>query len=206
MMMKYLTHYYFDVRHPFRSISTLPDDEALSVMKPLASDDLFGIRFKNPEQYLKDRKDTETWLRSSFIAKGKKPADSHPLYLIVGDSEWIEEKNIFKMKISVPVDILSDNDVSFTFPDSMFSLMFSKDKTKEYIEHLHGIVFTLSEMNELLNGILKPGDNFSERNKARNEYIISPYIEAQVWNRKLIFDYLEDNANPISLMHDVKAD
>jgi hypothetical protein len=195
--MKHLTHYYFDRDHPFRSISALPEEEALSVMKPLASDDLFGMRFKNPEQYLNDRKNTESWLRSSFIAKGGKPTDKHPLYLIVGDSGWIEEKNIFKMKISVPVDILSDNDVSFTFPDSMFSLMFWKEKTKEYNENIHGIVFTLSEMYELLNGVLKPGDNFP----GRKEDVISPYIEAQVWNRKVVFDYLKDNGNPVCLKH-----
>jgi hypothetical protein len=47
----YLTHYYTKGTPPFRSLSTLPDDNALALMQALYDETLFGARFRDPLQY-----------------------------------------------------------------------------------------------------------------------------------------------------------
>ena len=58
-MTGYLTHYYSNDTGPFQSLSALPDEEALKIMQSLCDDTPYGARFKDPAQYLKDRKKTE---------------------------------------------------------------------------------------------------------------------------------------------------
>jgi hypothetical protein len=85
-----LFHYYKRQGGPFRSISLLPDEEALEIMRALADDTIFGERFKDPEWYLGARRKTEQWTRAAFIAKGGTPHAIAPVYLTLGRSSWIE--------------------------------------------------------------------------------------------------------------------
>ena len=39
-------------------------------MEELCDDTLFGARFKDPIQYMRNRRQTEQWVREEFIAKG----------------------------------------------------------------------------------------------------------------------------------------
>ena len=121
-MIEYLTHFCIDNKKPFRSLTALPESEAIQIMKSLADESNFGSRFKEPEKYLSDRKNTETWLRNSFIRKGGSPGEQFPVYCIIGKSEWVQKSKpdyIEEQSITIPVDLLSYNDVSFTIPDSM---------------------------------------------------------------------------------------
>jgi hypothetical protein len=75
-MVDFLTYYYLKGTPPFRSLSALPDSEAIELMEALyvkfAGSILFE-RFKDPAQYLYDRKQTEQWVREAFMAKGGQP-------------------------------------------------------------------------------------------------------------------------------------
>jgi len=69
-MIDYLTYYYKHGTEPFRSLSALPDEEVIKIMEELCDDTLFGARFKDPIQYMRNRRQTEQWVREEFMAKG----------------------------------------------------------------------------------------------------------------------------------------
>jgi hypothetical protein len=92
-------------------------------------------------------------------------------------------------EIQVPLSILKDNEVSFTYPDSMFCpfMLLMKqepDVDPEYREKL----FTLREMEALIESRGLPGDGWQPDLPAG----LSHYIEAQAWNQHALQRYLED--------------
>ncbi len=68
-MIKHLTYYYGAQTIPFRSLSALPDEEAIKIMNELYVDDQVWGCFKNPDWYIKARRQIEQWLRHEFISK-----------------------------------------------------------------------------------------------------------------------------------------
>jgi hypothetical protein len=179
-MIDYLVHYYKLRCGPFRSISLLPDAEAIQIMRELCDDTIYGERFKDPEGYLHNRRQTELWTRSAFIAKGGTPYETCPVYMTLGRSPWIENggQRGDPSPIVVPLSVFDEGDVSFTYPDSMLSRWFSSDKPPQYYDpDLHGIVFTRREILALVAGRGAP-----EEWETGLPPGLAPYIEAQVWN------------------------
>lgn len=188
-MIDYLTHYYSIDKEPFQSLSALSDEEAIKIMEKLCDDTPYGERFKNPLQYLKDRKDTEQWVREAFIAKGGKPKDAFPIPMALGSSKWLTEAAPDREKhreIRIPLSVFTEHDVSFTYPDSMVSRWFGREKPADYYQaDLHGKVFTLSEILAIVEEKGMPEENWETNLPKR----IAPYIEAQVWNHELLYQY-----------------
>ena len=190
-MIDYLTHYYSIDKEPFQSLSALSDEEAITIMEELCDDTPYGERFKNPMQYLKDRKDTERWVREGFIAKGGRPRDKFPIPMVLGSSKWLVEAapdGEEHGEIRIPLSVFTEYDVSFTYPDSMISRWFGREKpAKYYLPELHGKVFTLSEILSIVKQKGMPEENW-ETNLPKS---LAPYIEAQVWNHELLYKYRE---------------
>ena len=186
-MVDYLTHYYLRDTGPFQSLSALSDEEALKIMESLCDDTPFGARFKDPGQYLHNRKATERWTREGFMAKGGKPQDPYPIPMVLGSSRWLEENEPeggSGANIRIPLSIFTEYDISFTYPDSMVSFWLSRDKPPEYYQPgLHGKVFTLSEILSLVEKKGMPEETW-ETNLPGD---IAPYIEAQVWKHELLY-------------------
>ena len=153
-MADYLTHYYLHDIGPFQTLSALPDDEALEIMKALRDDTPFGARFKDPARYLQNRKKTERWVREGFIAKGGKPQESYPIPMVLGSSKWMvanAPKRESNAEIRIPLAVVTEFDVSFTYPDSMISRWFGREKPADYYQpDLHGQIFMLSEILSLV--------------------------------------------------------
>lgn len=190
-MIDYLTHYYSIDSGPFQSLSALSDKEAIEIMEKLCDDTPYGKRFKNPIQYLRDRKDTERWIREAFIAKGGKPKDQFPLPMVLGSSKWLVEAAPDQEKhgeVRIPLSVFTEYDVSFTYPDSMISRWFGREKPAEYYQaELHGKVFTLSEILSIVEKKGMPEEDW-EINLPKS---LAPYIEAQVWNHDLLYNELK---------------
>jgi hypothetical protein len=177
-----ITHYYKKGTSPFRSLSSLSDREAINIMKTLYDETLFGARFKNPEQYLKNRRQSEKWVREKFKLKGGAPILDYPIYFVLGESKWLIQNSpdkSFHTEIKVSLADFEEGDVSFTYPDSMISHWFGNDKPAEfYMPELHGKVFT---RKEILSIVKSKGD--PEKDWQSNlPPTLAPYIEAQVWN------------------------
>jgi hypothetical protein len=190
-MVDYLTHYYTKGTPPFRSLSTLSDDEALGLMTALCDDTPYGERFKDPLNYLHNRQRTEQWVRAQFIAKGGQPREPYPIYTVLGVSPWIERAvpaTFETAAIHVPLALFQEGDVSFTYPDSMISHWFGMEKPIEFYQpEYHGKVFMRSEILAIVAARGLPEDGWEPRLPDH----LAPYIEAQVWNRQPLIAYQE---------------
>jgi hypothetical protein len=188
-MIDYLTYYYERGTEPFRSLSALPDEKALKIMEKLRDDTLFGARFKDPAQYMRDRKQTEQWVREEFIAKGGRPRAAYPIPMVLGTSKWLVKQAPnpdAHGEIRIPLSAFTEHDVSFTYPDSMISIWFGRDKPVEYyLPEYHGKVFTVSEILSIVESKGLPEEEW-ETNLPSD---LAPYIEAQVWNHEPLIEY-----------------
>ena len=188
-MIDYLTHYYKPGRRPFQSLSALPEDEAVRIMQDLYEETVFSARFKDPSQYLRDRKQTEQWVRRKFIEKGGCPREPHPVYMVLGGSRWIKAHALLEGalgEIRIPLSVFQPGDVSFTYPDSMISQWFGADQPQEYyLPDYHGKVFTLAEILDIVEARGVPEECW----ETHLPDDLAPYIEAQVWNHDPLSKY-----------------
>ena len=195
-MIDYLTHYYAPGTPPFRSLSALPEAEAVRIMESLYDEEsLVMMRFKEPLRYLRDRKQSEAWVREAFIRKGGKPRDDYPHYMVLGESQWIVRAtgDPDPPRVCVPLAAFEEGDVSFTYPDSMISFWFGNDKPPEYyLPDLHGIVFTRAEILALVTRKGRPEEDWNTNLPPH----LAPYIEAQVWNHAPLQPYVKRCLSP----------
>jgi hypothetical protein len=186
-----LTHYYHKEEPPFRSLSVLNIEEALTIATQLqAKEGSVYRRFKQPKKYLEARIATEKWLKEEFIKKGGEPKTTFPFYMVIENSTWIEEGyNGQSKKIQISVSEFNLKEISFTYPDSMISYWL-KDKKQEpfYQPDYHGQVFRLDEIVQIIK---KSGITVEEwKLEKTRKYDI--FIEAQIWNEQGILNYLQD--------------
>lgn len=183
-----LTHYFLPGATPFRSLSPLPDAEAMAIMRALYADTPFAARFQDPLDYLTRRRRTEQWVRAGFIAKGGRPRSAYPVYMVLGRSPWIE-RNIGDLEqccVRIPLAAFGEGDVSFTYPDSMISLWFATDQPPAYYRpDLHGHIFTRGEILALVREHGMPEAGWQPALPPD----LAPYIEAQVWNFAPLAEY-----------------
>lgn len=188
-MIDFLTYYYRRGTEPFRSLSALPEAEAIQIMDGLSDDTPFGARFKDPEGYLRARRQTEQWTREEFIAKGGQPREAYPIPMVLGESGWMVRHApdpAAHGEIRIPLSAFSEQDISFTYPDSMISMWFSREKPGEYYRpEVHGKVFTLPEILAIVVISGLPEDAWEPKLPDH----LAPYIEAQVWNQEPLRDY-----------------
>src|SRR6056297_2528263 len=188
-MINYLTHYYRAGSKPFLSLSSLEVEEALKIMVDLYEDNEMWGRFKNPEHYLNERRKTESWLKKAFMAKGGRPKQDYPIYTVLGISEKIEEKMEAEKieKIEIPLSLFTEEEVSFTFLDSMYTVALDEQKPEEYYQaQYHGKLFTLTEINAILNKKGLPDKDWW--GNVPEDFL--PYIEGQVWNQDKLLNFI----------------
>jgi hypothetical protein len=177
-----LTHYYHQDDEPFQTLSSLSVQAAMSVISSVR--DRPGAvyrRFSNPSQYLHQRRETERWVRAEFIKKGGKPISQYPQYFVVDGSIWIEDGyNGQSRSIQMPISDFNPDTVSFTYPDSMISYWL-KSQTEQafYRSEYHGRVFTLSEINLIIERVGIPDREWHTDESRKYDL----FIEAQVWER-----------------------
>jgi hypothetical protein len=191
-MIEYLLHFYKSGTEPFRSLSALADREAMQIMQDLYIEgSVFWERFKDPNQYLRTRRQIEQWLHQEFIAKGGAPQQPYPIYMILGRSKWLltaadAATHATTTEIQVPLSLFQECDVSFTYPDSMVSFLAANQKESEYyLPEYHGKLFTLSEILSIVESNGLPGERWGTNLPS----FLANYIEAQVWNQKPLLKY-----------------
>jgi hypothetical protein len=188
----FLIHAYKIGTEPFRTLSALPDVEALEIMRDLYMEgSIFWERFQDPARYLQLRRQVEEWLRTDFIAKGGKPRSSYPIYMMLGRSRWVQTlldapTRATTKEIEVPLCLFNEWEVSFTYPDSMVSFIENYQKnTETYLPEYHGRVFTLCEIRSIVEAHGLPGEGWGMKLSSD----LPNYIEAQVWNHEPLLAY-----------------
>lgn len=200
-MIDHLTHFYRKGRQPFQSISALPEDEALRLMQDLyVAGSTIWERFKDPRDYLQARRITETWLREAFIARGGQPQQPNPVYLVYGRTRWLDLHGdaatlATTAEIDVPIALFTARDISFTYPDSMVTRRLAEQKEADYyLADFHGKLFSLDEMVAIVTAQGLPGTGWG--NTLPEVY--PNYIEAQVWNKRALLEFLNSKRERIS--------
>jgi hypothetical protein len=183
-----LTHYHHKADRPFRNLSALSDAAALAVIADLQSrSGAVYRRFRDPVQYLAQRRSTECWLREAFIQQGGRPQSAYPHYFVVGRSSWIEAgfEGEYGM-VQLPIEAFPTETVSFTYTDSMISHWLRSQTEQEFYQpEYHGQVFDRCGISQIIDQLGLPGEAGRSLPVAdRSSVVASRYnlfIEAQVW-------------------------
>jgi hypothetical protein len=188
-MYDFLSHFYRRGTRPFRSLTALPEAQAISIMKSLYIEgSVVWERFEDPAGYLAFRKQVEHNIRKEFIAKGGRPKDSCPIYLVVGKPKWFSDvadpaSLATTEEIEVPLKLLDPSQLSFTYPDSMVSAAIAEEKDPEVYEpNYHGKVFTLDEIVEIVAQKGMPDEGWLTSAPKH----LAHYIEAQYWDHTVL--------------------
>ena len=191
-MIDHLLHLYKRGAEPFRTLSALREEDAVSIMRSLyMAGSIFWERFEDPVAYLRLRKQIEHSIRENFIAKGGVPREAHPIYMTFGRTRWMQNDLdavtlATTTEIEVPLAWFDECDVSFTYPDSMVSFLLAQEKAAEYyLPDLHGKVFTLSEIRSIVEADGLPGGKWGTNLPSS----LPNYIEAQVWKHEPLLEY-----------------
>jgi hypothetical protein len=191
-MIDHLIHLYKRGAEPFRTLSALREEDAISIMQSLyVAGSIFWERFEDPIAYLRLRKQIEQSIRQVFIAKGGMPREAHPVYMTFGRTKWMQNDLddvtlATTTEIKVPLTLFQECDVSFTYPDSMVSFLLAHEKESEYyLPDYHGKVFTLSEICSIVEANGLPGERWGTNLPSS----MPNYIEAQVWNQQPLVEY-----------------
>ena len=131
-----------------------------------------------------------------FVEKGGKPSLEFPRYMTLGPTNlfffWYEETGI----IEIPLEEFDDTVISFTYPDSMMTLMLAENQyealslfkvadIEKYKRAHHGKVFTKSELQSVIEKYGLP-DKSQQKNNPGNRM-----IEAQIWDLEVIKKYVQ---------------
>jgi hypothetical protein len=192
-MVDFLIHFFRKGSAPFRSLSALSDAQAVSIMRRLyVPGSVLWERFRDPESYLALRREVERALYRAFRERGGSPKQEHPIYLVLGRPKWTVAAAdaatlATSTEIRVPLSLLDEAEISFTYPDSMASALLVKEKNPEYYEaEYHGKVFTLAEIRELVARKGLPGEGWETKMPKTYPH----YVEAQVWNGPALVEHL----------------
>jgi hypothetical protein len=126
----FLTYYYMAGTPPFRSLSALPDEQAIEIMRSLYEETVLWSRFRDPAGYLQGRRETERWVREEFLIKGGDPRETCPVHMVLGASPWLVKhgpQDGSGAEIRIPISAFTERD-STSLTGQHDSIWFSRDK------------------------------------------------------------------------------
>jgi hypothetical protein len=181
----YLYRYFKVGTNPFKTISDLCDDEIILFMREnFPGHEWFHA---HPEKRIANRRQIEAWLFDRFIVAGGEPKTTHPCYFTLGKSAFLRERGSYDAEIEIPLDLFSTENISFTYPDSFFSVWLSRNKDHElYNQELNGRIFRLEEVLNLVTENKIPENVQID---TAYGYKFEFYIEAQVWDWDILNKY-----------------
>ena len=173
----FLTHYYLPDRKPFLNLSALEDEDLRVVLEALRAKTESGENKRSfADWYVTERKNSEQHLKKVFLKKGGIVEKDFPHYFVFGESSI--QKNLANntKEIRLQLEKLPLEKISFTYPDSMATMVLKDDEL--YKMPYHGKVFTYSEIIEVIKEYGFPKDEIAKTSK----FHFPLYIEAQLWS------------------------
>ena len=170
----YLTYY-------FREGQTLFD--VLSDKNPKQGEEILknDVLWRGDGTYLSYRKAHELKLRQKFIQKGRNPNRKWPIYAILGNSPSSIHslENEYQYKLIMKLKDFGLDDVSFTYPDSIYVVPLDDLGKLNLDRNDNPIVYTINDLSSIIE-IYKVYEHDNH------------YIEAQIWNDKPLEEYMNN--------------
>ncbi|WP_172203215.1 hypothetical protein [Niveibacterium sp. COAC-50] len=194
MTPTHITHYHLADRRPFLNLSDLADDALQQVLDELnarRSADAGYQRFFG-RRYMQLRRLTEARMRELFVAAGGRPERQSPHYFVLGSSEWFRRLAADTRAITLALNTLPADQLSFTYPDSFTAMGFGPQFGLPHVARpYHGQVFRLEALAEVVAQYGLPAD---EPDAGHADYHLKPfekYIEVQLWSDAPIASLLQ---------------
>lgn len=182
-----LYHYHEGSRLPFLSISETTTSQFTEIMNKVGRSSISDNRFDSQAKrdfYQYFRLYTEEKMRRKFIEKGGLPTLKAPRYMTVGPTNWFYDWYEDTKVIEIPLSEFSESHISFTYPDSMMSMLLAEDRYPpfaKYKQPYHGKLFVRSELEQLVEEYGFPDEGDAENLEHGNRI-----IEVQVWDSSVI--------------------
>lgn len=179
----YLYHYFDKRSGPFKSLTALSEDSAVSVLERIKSERPDSLTAKRDDDYIFKRMKCEKIVKKEAEAKGILMDIPSPHYLVVEHSPWLatwfEDPGVIK----IPIEEFDTRKISFTYGDSMPTFSPLVTDGKEYRRK----VYTYEEILDVIARYGLPQD-------WNNDGSFGPerYIEAQVWTDDPVRQYIND--------------
>jgi len=188
----HLYHYYEKGTPPFRTLTSLPFEEAKAVMiSGLADKTMFNdLQPTWIDNFLRLRYDSDKTLRERFSSIGGKPARTSPVYFTLGANKgmktWFEEPAWIK----IPMSEFDADTVSFTYGDS-FAVFNEALNTGE---DWWGQIYKYDGIMRVIEKYGFPEDPpYNMRNKifpeGRHINHCLKFVEAHVWSDEVLNKY-----------------
>jgi hypothetical protein len=181
---KHLYHYYEKENPPFRTLTSLPFEEAKAVMAAGRTGE------KWIDNFLNLRYERDKTLREKFIFIGGKPARTSPVYFTLGANKgmktWFEEPAWLK----IPVSEFDADTVSFTYGDSFTAFNAALNTGEDW----WGQIYKYDGILRVIEKYGYPEDppyNMKKRIFPEGRHInhCLKYIEAHVWSDDVLDKY-----------------
>jgi len=177
---KWILHY-FDGGEPWRSISDLPEDEALAInAKTGKKSGVCSVTGK--EKYYQDRLQVEAWDRTQHINRGGCVDSLNPVYAILSDVEIPEKPYRPGNCIAIPAEHIPVEFLSLTFGDSFPNYFLSRERDKTMASpHLWGRSYSPKDLIDVLADRPLCQDWLPEKYSGKNSF----YVEVRIYTRNL---------------------
>ena len=172
-----LYHYYDKRSGPFRSVTSIPQDQGNNILEQMKRERPDSMCAKRDPDYIEKRLNCEAILRREFAAKGGIIEIESPYYMVVEHSPWLStwyEQGDF---LKIPVDEFDVRKISFTYGDSMPTFSPKVNDGKEYRKQ----VYTYEEILTIIQKYGLPQDWNDDGAHGPERY-----IEAHVWTNEPI--------------------
>lgn len=184
MIPPYISHYYVRGSKPFQTISELDDDAwqklCVELEERRLNDPSYNRRFG--PRYRSVRLEAEEKLRACFRAKGGLIQRKAPIYFCLGSSNWWWGFCDHR-EVRINLQNVDPRTISFTYPDSFTSMgMLERFGIRHEPRPYHGQVFTLDEIQEVVNEYGMPGGASLSGYTEYHQEGLEIYIEAQLWS------------------------
>ncbi|MDF1657889.1 MAG: hypothetical protein P1U58_09770 [Verrucomicrobiales bacterium] len=208
----HITHYFEHELGPFLSICDLDEAATKSIIEREKDADTGFNRYSYGKDFFDYRKVADDLLIDCYEKKfGKKP-ERRPYFAALGDADVVGGLYRDPYKIRIPLDYLSDFDVTFMCPDHFPLVCMSDRKVERYFGHplpedytekrypYFGKLLTIDELRSQ-NEKLKI-DNYLEEKRMTNSW--HRYVEAHIWAdpqamRERFSNWIEVDPEPFTL-------
>ncbi len=176
-------YHYYDLDHgAFRTISDLPDEQALALEAKIRADKPDSQCASRFSEYLHWRRHYEDILRDEFRKMGGRMERENPHYMVVEACPWLWSWYEKPALVKIPLEAFDPRTISFTYGDSHPTFSPRCKDNKEYRKRLY-------DVDGIRDLIARYG--YPQEWNADGAFGPERYIEVQVWSDETIGKYVD---------------